>query len=303
MNQILSVEMSNNQNRKSNKKASIKAVVTFFCIILLIFAIAIIAIGILSMSSNEEEENNSSYIESENKPNIEIIQGTTSLNITISSTEQIANVVYRWNNEEETQVNGNGETTMELTINIPLGTNILNIVATDVNGVQQTFEKEYTGVDIYEPSITLEQEDNNLIIAVTSEETIDYISYYYDDEDEATQYIDDVSAQISVEVQEGEHTLTIVVTNIDGESYEDTRSIYIPTVTVVTDGTDFIVRASDSRGITTISINFNGEEQEETVNDTEYETRLTLQDGENRVILVVTNSDGLSITKRVRYEK
>lgn len=304
MNQILSVEMSNNKKRKSSKKASIKSVIIFFCIILLIFGISIIAIGLFS-SKEGEEENTTPYtdISTGNKPNIEIVQGTTSLDVTISSTEQIANVVYKWNNEEETQVNGNGETTMNLTINIPLGTNILNIVATDINGVEQTFEKEYVGVEQYEPTIELAQEDNTLKIQVSSEKTIDYISYYFDDQDEKSQVINDVNAEVSIEAIEGEHTLTIIVTNVDGEKFEDTRSIYIPTATVVTDGTDFIINASDSRGITSININFNGEEQEVTVNNTEYETRLTLQDGENRIILVVHNSDGLSITKRVRYVK
>ncbi len=306
MNQILSVEMSNNKSKKSGKKANIKSVIIFFCVILLLFGILVITIGIF-WGNGEQEENTISgtgtSTSTENKPNIEIVQRTTTLDVKISSSEQIANVVYRWNNEEPTQVNGNNETTIQLTINIPLGTNILNIVATDVNGVEQTFEKEYTGQEYYEPTISLEQENNDLIIQVASEEIIDHISYYYDEQEESTQYINDVSAEVTLEVMEGEHSLTIIVTNENGESYEDTRSIYIPTVTVVTDGTYFIVNASDSRGISNIDINLNGEEQEISVNDTEYETTLLLQDGENRMILVITNTDGLSITKRVRYEK
>ena len=97
MNQILSVEMSNNKKRKSSKKASIKSVIIFFCIILLIFGISIIAIGLFS-SKEGEEENTTPYtdISTGNKPNIEIVQGTSSLDVTISSTEQIAKVIYKW---------------------------------------------------------------------------------------------------------------------------------------------------------------------------------------------------------------
>jgi hypothetical protein len=304
MNQILSVEMPNNKNRKSNKKASIKSVVIFFCIILLIFGIAMIAVGMMSNKKTETETKQSSTPTStESKPNIEIVQGTTSLDVTVSSSEQIENIKYKWNNEDETQVNGNGETTLNLTIKIPIGTNILSIVATDVNGGEQTFEKEYIGVEQYEPTITLEQETNTIKVKCSSEKTIDYISYHLDDEEETVEQINDVTAEVSIDITDGEHTLTVTVVNQDGEKYEETKPLYIPTASVVTDGTDFIINASDTRGITKISINFNGEEQEIEVNDTNYENRLTLQDGENKIILVVYNSDGLSITKRVRYTK
>lgn len=309
MNQILSVEMSNNKKKKSNKKASIKTIVIFFCMILVILGIAMVAIGIFSRE--EASSSNSGLVTNtdtnvgtaEVKPNIEIIEGVNSLSVTITSDIEIDNIVYKWNDGEETQVNGNGDTTLELNITIPIGTNTFKITAKDINGGEQSIEKEYTGVDQYNPTISLSQEENVLKINCTSEETISYISYIYDDEAEMTQQVDDVTAEISISAEEGEHTLSIVVVNSDGGKYEETKQLYIPTVSVVTDTTDFIIEITDSRGIETVNMTLNGEQLDEiTVNSTSYETTLELQDGENKLVLVVTNSDGLSITRRFRYE-
>lgn len=303
MNQILSVEMQNNKKKRGHNKASIKSVVTFFCVMLFIFGMSIISVGVFMQIQNGDESGSQSNVATEDKPKIEIVQDVSTLNITVTSQKEISKVVYRWNNEEETQVNGNNQTELPLNINIPLGTNILTISAVDVDGNEQTFEKTYVGVEAYEPAITLGQDGNTIKITFNSESVIDYISYYFDEEEVQTEQITNTTAEISVDAIEGEHSLTILVVNEDGEKYEDTRKIYVPTATVVTDGQNFIINAEDTRGITKVEIDMNGNQQEIEVNDTKYSNTLELQDGENRISVVVYNSDGLSITKRVRFEK
>lgn len=301
MNQILSVEI-NKSKRKENKKLSIKSIVIFFCIMLIIFGGATASIGLFLQSKN----NVSSSGTTNNNLKVEAVQGDSeTLNITASGENAIDKIIYNWNNEEETQVNGNNQKQMNLDINVPIGNNILKLTVTDVKGNSKTFEKTYVGTVQYKPEIKLSQDGNILKIACDSEKIIDYISYSFDSEETKTQNISNQNAEIPIEIKniDGEHKLTIIVSNQDGEKYQETKSIYIPKVEIVTDKENFIINASDTRTITKVSINLNGETSEKEINDTTYSDELKLQDGENRLILVVYNSDGLSTTKKIRFVK
>lgn len=305
MNQILSVEINKNQ-KKENKKLSIKSIVIFFCIMLIIFGGATISIGMYLHSKNSGNSIISRGSSANNNLKIEVIQSdSTTLNITVSGENVIDKIVYQWNNEEQTQVNGNSQKQMSLDINVPVGNNILKLTVTDSKGDSKTLEKTYVGTVQYKPEIKLSQEGNTINISCNSESAIDYISYNFDNDETKTQNVNSQTAEIPVEIKnvDGEHQLTIVVVNKDGEKYEETKSIYIPTVQIVTDKENFIINASDTRNITKVSINFNDNISEVDVNNTEYSNNLKLQDGENRLILVVYNSDGLSITKKIRYVK
>ena len=296
MNQILSVEMSSKKSKK--KKANIRSIIIFFCIMILIFGISMIVIGIISnLSKGNSGESNI------NKPKINIIQNISKLNVTVECESQISNVVYKWNNEAETKVNGNNDNSMSLEIKIPIGKNVLSITATDVNGLSQTYENEYIGVEEYTPTISLTQENNTITVKCESSEIIKQISYFFDQEEEKVQEINNLNGEISIDVKEGEHKLTLKVINEKGQEYKDERSIYVPVVSVVTDGERFIIKAEDTRGISKVKINLNNVENEKEINDKKYEDSLVLSNGENRLILVVTNTDGLSMTRRIRYEK
>lgn len=301
MNQILSVEI-NKSKRKENNKLSIKSIVIFFCIMLIIFGGATASIGLFLQSKN----NVSSSGTTNNNLKVEAVQGDSeTLNITASGENAIDKIIYKWNNEEETQVNGNNQKQMNLDINVPIGNNILKLTVTDVKGNSKTFEKTYVGTVQYKPEIKLSQDGNILKIACDSEKIIDYISYSFDSEETKTQNISNQNAEIPIEIKniDGEHKLTIIISNQDGEKYQETKSIYIPKVEIVTDKENFIINASDTRTITKVSINLNGEASEKEINDTTYSDELKLQDGENRLILVVYNSDGLSTTKKIRFVK
>lgn len=305
MNQILSVEVNKNK-RKESKKLSIKSIVIFFCIMLIIFGGGTTAVGVYLHSKNSGSSVSSSKNKANTNLKVEAIQSDSStLNITTSGENTIDKIVYKWNNEEETQVNGEGQKQMSLDINVPVGTNILNLTVTDVKGNSKTFEKTYVGTVQYKPEVKLSQDGNTLKISCDSEKTINYISYNFDDGETKTQNINSQTAEIPIEIKnvDGEHSLTIVIANQDGEKYEDTKSIYIPKVEIVTDTENFIINASDTRTITKVSINFNDETKEIDVNNTEYTNTLKLKDGENRLILVVYNSDGLSTTKKIRFVK
>ena len=296
MNQILSVEMS--KGKKTSKKIGINPIIIFFCIILLIFGCSMVAVGVSSM-----QKNNSTNISNENntgnKPKIEIVQGTSALNVAVSSEDGIDKIIYKWNNEEQTQINGNNDTSMSMEIKIPVGINILTISVTDKNGGNKTFQKEYVGVEEYTPNVVLAQENNTLKVSCTSESIIKNISYHFDQEEEKIEEINDKNGEISVKVIEGKHTLNVKVVDINNRKYEDEKDIYIPIVSAKAseDRKKFIIKAEDARGISKIKITVNGETIEREGNGTAYTEEFELKNGEDRIIVSVTNVDNLSIIK------
>ena len=199
MNQILSVEIDKNK-RKENKKLSIKSIVIFFCIMLIIFGGSTITIGFFLHNKNNVAS--SGITNKSNNLKVEAIQGDSeTLNITASGENVIDKIIYKWNNEEETQVNGNNQKQLDLDINVPVGNNILKLTVTDVKGNSKTFEKTYVGTVQYKPEIKLSQDGNTLKIGCNSEKNIDTISYNFDDAETKTQNINDQNAEIPIEIK------------------------------------------------------------------------------------------------------
>lgn len=312
MNQILSVE-DNNKNNKNSKgygkgnKIDIKAIVIFFCIILILFGIFIIANGAYSIYEKSVEKSGQEKIAEVENPEIQVEMMTDSkIKIIISHTKEIKIVEYNWNGEDTKQIKGDGKTNIEIEeIEIPAGTNTLNIKVTDVNGEVSTRSKEYTSPE--RPTIKLSQEENAIKVEIESSLVIDYVTYYWDDQEPKTYNINATKTSSTLEVkEEGEHILNISA--VDKEGNKATKKIKVtgaipPEVQVSTDKENFIVKASDQGKITKVIINMNGEEKEEEVSDKEYQNIIKLKDGENRIIVTVYNEKGIKKVARVKYTK
>ena len=297
MNQILSVNMPNKTNNK-NKKIAIKPIIIFFCIILLIFGISMIAIGIsANIKSGNSKNNDNLFIE--DKPKIQIVQGSSTLNVAVSSEKGVDKIIYKWNNEDATQINGNNEKTMSVEIKIPLGRNILSITATDKEGVNETFEKEYTGIEEYKPEIILSQKNNLLNLKCISESAIKYISYHFDQDEEKLEEINNLNGEAFIKIIEGKHTLSVKVVDINERQYEEKKEIYIPILKAKTsvDRKKFTITAEDERGLAKIEVTVNGEKITKDISGTSYTEEFELKEGEDRIIVSVTNIDNLSIIK------
>ena len=309
MNQILSVDASRDNKRRSKtrepRKASTKSVVMFFCIILIIFAITLIGVGIYSISKKDKNKAVTPNIVEEQKPRIDIAQNGSRLEVEISSEDTISKIEYNWNDGDIQSAETNGTTRVRIEIAVPNGTNTLNIVATDTSGSVSEYSHEYEATY---PNATLEFDEatNKLKIVCTESAKISHITYYYDSEQEQTVQVNDISAQIEIPINQGKHDLTLKVVYEDGIEKQMTKQVYFPVVErvqVTEDMNSFFIKASDERGITKIIINFNGVESEEAVNNTAFEKILKLQNGENRLILTVYNADGVSTTTKTKWVK
>lgn len=318
MNQILSVENNNNSNNYNNKgygngkKVEIKAVIIFFCIVLIVFGVFIIGSGVSSIykkSSDEANNNdNSTKVAASEKIDISVqVVSETEIGLIITHNQEIQTVEYSWNDEEPIVQEGKGKKNVEISnIEVPPGEdNELNVRAIDVNGEEATYSNVFESPE--RPWIKLSSEQNAIKIEVESKTEISYITYSWDDDEPKRYTINAPKTMKTLEVkEEGEHVLKITAVDIEGNEATKSQKVKgakVPVVKVTTDGENFIIRATDEEEIEKISVNINGKEMERTINQKEYTFKIKLADGENRIIVTVYNKSGIKKEAKARTVK
>ena len=306
MNQILSVDNPKNSRKKFGKdgnKASIKSVVVFFCIILIIFGISVTALGIYSLNNKEKTL---SADNATRNIRIDVIQNATELDVDVTSLNEIAKIEYKWDEGEVQEISGEGKKVLSANIRIPGGTKTLKITVTDVNGEVKEYSNQFVGPK--EPKniqLSESEKENKILVKCEEEQNLSYISYFYDEEEEKKVEVSGTSGQIEIDVKEGAHVLTLRVGYADGTVGQIFKKLYVPTVEVglTQDLQRFTIKITDPRQITKLTANFNGQEITIDVNKELFENTLPLKNGENRLILTAYNTDGGKIIKKVRYVK
>lgn len=320
MNQILSVENNDsnnnygnygNNNYKGGKKLEIKVIVVFFCVVLIIFGIFIIANGVNSIYNkpiDEQANKGNDQMVTSNYPEITIeVISDIERNIIITHNKEIKSVKYHWNNENATEIEGNGKNKFEIkNIEVPPGTNTLNVIVTDIEGKEATYSKEQTSKD--RPWIKMSKEDNAIKVVIESETSnIAYITYFWDNNEPKKYIINAKKTQNTLEPKdEGEHILTMKAVDDEGNEATKVQKIRIikaPELKVTTDGQNFIIRASDEEELTELSINHNGNESVKEINSNKYETKIQAFDGENRLIVTVFNKSGGKKQVKLKWSK
>ncbi len=312
MNQILSVDNGIKEKGKKNRMGNsgpmeIRSILKFFSISILIFGIFMIGTGSYSMYKSANE------IRSKTKPVIEVssIEDTVVL-LKITHNQELAKVTYTWNDEETIEVPCNGRKEVQTQIQIPTGTNTLNVYAIDVNGKEIEYQRAYTiegSIDI-----ALEPQGNNLLITATSEKELLYMTYRWDEEEETTVDINDVYGEKTVDIPKGLHTLTVIVVDEDNETEtkkQEINGVTRPEVDVTTDNEgNFTIKTSDEEGVKKIEFTLNGENYFINLdkvlpleNRKEFEYSYPLQEGTNKLKVVVYNENDISGTFESVFEK
>src|SRR5699024_8930851 len=110
---------------KTHGPASLKSILRFFAISLIIFGVIFIGDGSYALYQNEVIRKSSI---DESVPEISFEQEGNNAIVTITHNKPISRVRYHWNNDVDTIVNGNSENTFILdNISIPSGINTLHV--------------------------------------------------------------------------------------------------------------------------------------------------------------------------------
>ena len=221
----------------------------------------------------------------------------------------ISNVKYNWNDEDEIIINGNSRKYIEQTIAIPSGTNTLYITATDENGQTISYEKQYET----NSNINIVVSGNKIKITSSSETTISYMTYRWDDDDEKQIEVNSKELSEEIEAIKGLHTLTIIT--VDENNNTDTKTQKINGVAkpkVIIDVDDakehFVLTASDDTALKKIEIVLDqDEEQTYVINTTEQEMDfalpMELHEGDNYIKVKVYNSSDVTDEAEAKFVK
>ena len=310
MNQILSTSVptggKKHKRRNSSGPADVKTVLKVFSIILLVFAIFMIGNASYSMYKNYQEKSN---IQTNPTITVETTDDDTVVFLKVVSEANIDTITYRWNDEQETTIRGNGRKYVEERINIPTGSNILNINVTDINGGENTYTNTYE----LESKINIEAlESGNIRITYEGEEQVAYMTYRWDEEDETRVDINNTSIDQEIEAKRGDHTLTVVVVDVNNKTEKKekkTRVVSKPVINISVneDQTRYVINLTDESELQEVVVTLNDDENQkfgQKLSGQEFQFEMPINEGsDNMMEVVVTNSEGVEATARVKFPK
>ena len=311
MNQILSVETNKEKKKKEPKMkksrgsgpADIKSVLKFFSITMVIFGIFLIGTGSYSMYKDSQEKNTIT------KPQI-VVEKTSEdmLVLKVTHDKALSELNYSWNEGEKIPINVNGRKNIEQAIELPTGSNTLDVYAKDINGQEITFKNMYNRESSITLNIDKEENGNDIVISASGKEQLSYLTYRWDDQEETKVDINNTKIEHTIEAIKGVHVLTVVVVDINNNT--ETKEMNIigtkkPTLDIdVVDG-NFVIKGSDESGLDVVRFIINETDKKQVVLDgrTEFEIKYPISEGETRLDVTLYNKDGISENRKVKARK
>lgn len=311
MNQILFTgeERSAQATKKAEKQKKIlpiNGIIVFFVVSIILLGICMITGGVYGVYSTQKI--NASII-ANTKPVISAEKNDdNTIKITVTHIRKLKSMTYKWNDGEEIKVDARNEKSISETIDLISGENTLKIIATDENGQVSKLEKTYVVGNI--PTIEIKPVDNGIQIIASCEEKIDYVQYNWDDGEKQKVEVGDKKYEGIINAPTGKHTLKIEVVNASGTKANEEKTIVgdtEPTLNVqsklVNEKPTFVIDAEDDEEITTIEIIHNGgEKQTIDINAKTYYKEVVMTEGENTIVVRVTNVNGLTKTRGVKFD-
>lgn len=297
MNQILFVDRP-----KKGNSLDIKTIIKIFVIIMLVLAVILIGKGIFSLISSNKNKTMA-------KPEVQILEESGKAQINITNTKAINKIVYSWNDEEEHTLQGRGQTQINEKIDIPVGTNTLNVKVVDIDNKEYTYQKEFfkEDTDLINPEIEFLIEGSKVKIVAKDETELKYIMYRWDDEDNTTIEVrEDSKTQIEekIAILKGEHVLTVIA--VDAAGNEQTKQQTFkgakkPEIKVSQEGDELLIKITDEENIKKIELTVNGKFYSTDWQNTgasldmkEVELKQKLDPGQNTVVITAYSVSGLS---------
>ena len=309
MNQILATSnpsTKKSKQKKSGEPADIKTVIRVFAVVMIIFGIFMIGTGSYAIYKDNEAKNSEIT-----KPVIteSLNEDSTAVILTVTHDKAIDRIEYSWNDDEVQTITGNGRRYIEQQIEIPGGTNTLNVKAIDVQGQEISTQQEYTAEEIINLTIS---ENKKLRITAESETEIAYMTYRWDDGEEQRIDIHATTVDQEIDIPMGTHDITVILVDINNETTTKEQKVMgttKPTIEIDTDdaGEYYLITITDETGLERVDLIFRGEERSITIEDGKKEVKYKLQlnaGDENRLEITAYNVDGIaSDTRKVMAPK
>lgn len=303
MNQILA---TTNTNSKNKGPVRIESVVMFFVIALITFGVFMIGTGSYAIYRENVEratQPTKPEIEEERKSEDTIL-------LKIRHDKAIDRIEYAWNEEEVQVITGNGRKYIEQEITIPGGINTLFVRVVDINGQEISSEKSYETEDI----ISFDVVGSKLKISAENQTEIAYLTYRWDEEQEQRVDINNTKVEQEVDIPKGQHTLTVVLVDINNKTItkqQEVKGITKPTITLAVDDVNnpqnFVIKASDEVELDAVTFIINEDENKKFIvraeGKKELEFTFPLEQGENRIIVTAYNIDGATDEAKGRAVK
>lgn len=306
MNQILFT------GNKNNGVMELKKVIRIFVIGILIFGIVCLAEGSYGIAKTIQEEANKIV-----DPDVTIEQVENIIQLRIEHKRAIDKIVYKWNNEPEVTLQGRGKKEITEQIPMPEGENILNIRIIDNKGHEVSFNNSYfmENIDKTNPEVELLIEDAKVKIVAKDETALDYISYYWNQEDETKlEAREDSPKQIEekLSILKGENILTVIAVDVAGNESK-VEQTYIgatkPTIETFEEDGYIVIKVTDENNIKKIVYTHNGTEystDKENIGTTlNMKTAYCKQDlvpGKNKFKIIAYNASGLVSEKTIEID-
>lgn len=291
--------------KKQKQVLPINGIVVFYAISIIILGICIISGSVYANVKINET------VKASIKPEITVERNddNNTVEIKVTHIRKIKRVIYGWNDDEETLIDGIDSN--EVTENIDLigGENTLKISVTEENGQIKTFEKKFIVGNM--PEINLANVDNGIQITVSCDDDIDYVQYSWDDGEIKKIEVGKESYEGIINAPSGQHMLkveAVSVNNIKATREDPVIGDTEPTVNIksalVNGKPTFVIDVEDDENIKTISIIHNGgEEQIINVNQKTYHHEVIMTEGEeNTIIVEAINKNDLSKKRGVRFK-
>ena len=309
MNQILATSKPTEKKKKTKRnggRADIKTIVRVFAIVMLVFGVFMIGTGSYAIY----RENEASNMEI-TKPVITetLNEDSTVVALTVTHDKAIDRIEYSWNDDEVQTITGNGRRYIEQEIEIPGGTNTLNVRAIDTQGQEISTQREFTSEEIINLTIS---ENNKLKITAESETEIAYMTYRWDEEEEQRVDINSTTVDQEIDVPMGTHDIMVTLVDVNNETTTKEQTVMGTTKPIIDIGADdageyYLITITDETGLERVELNFRGEQRTITVENGEKELKYKLQlneGDENRLEITAYNVDGIaSDTRRVSAAK
>ena len=265
-------DFSKAQKPGKGVKGGSDTLVRAFAIILIVFAVAMICVGVYNNISNREMVDDSDVIAdaTDAKITLEKQEENSTVKISVKHDKAIEKVIYVWNSEKETTLKADGKNTFETEIKLANGKNTLVVKVVDVDKHETTTQEVFetsSGLDITPPKINLSVTDDKKLKIVAKDETeIKFISYTWNDEEPVTVNAESGQTELETEIEILRGTNDIVISacdvaqNVSTETKSfDGKTKPVVSITVSPDGKVASIRITHERGIKEITGELNGQ--------------------------------------------